>query len=314
MRENSQGRKRRLFLLAVFSLTCCVLFYAKWNKSGSTRSRSNNGAFVAIITCSKSGHDWMDVKATSLSTLLIPSLAKSLTSSEKKKHRIELLVGYDEDDAFWTSETNRRTVTSSYHTVPISFISIQRRVGRKRIPFNELAQAAFEYGADYIARVNDDTAFASSGWITIAINRLYSFQPPNVGVVGPLCEGGSKRPILTHDMVHSTHFQIFKTYYPAELDNWWVDDWITHVYAPKRTALLSSWMVRHHTEIHGTRYLVNSSQEGMLSGLIERDRQVLEKYLHTLEPSGLTVGYASHFQSGIVQARSGPILGISTHV
>lgn len=41
-----------------------------------------------------------------------------------------------------------------------------------------------------------------------------------------------KHSILTHDMVHRTHLEIFPTYYPAGLSNWYMDDWITIVYQP----------------------------------------------------------------------------------
>jgi hypothetical protein len=32
--------------------------------------------------------------------------------------------------------------------------------------------------------------------------------------------------ILTHDFVHRTHLEVFDMdYYPAELQDWWMDDW-----------------------------------------------------------------------------------------
>ena len=61
------------------------------------------------------------------------------------------------------------------------------------------------------------------------MRQLAKFSPPNVGVVGPTCKEGNSR-ILTHDFVHKTHLHIFGVHYPPVLMDWWMDDWISHVY------------------------------------------------------------------------------------
>ena len=80
----------------------------------------------------------------------------------------------------------------------MSFVAIQKR--SKRIPFNELTRAAYDVGAKYIVKINDDTEFVTSGWITLATKELQSFNPLNIGVVGPTCNQDNLE-ILTHDMV-----------------------------------------------------------------------------------------------------------------
>lgn len=69
-------------------------------------------------------------------------------------------------------------------------------------------------------------------WAHKAVSLLspQSSPVPNVGVVGPLCAQGAGRRILTHDFVHKTHLHIFDFYYPSSLSDWWMDDWISHVY------------------------------------------------------------------------------------
>ena len=127
---------------------------------------------------------------------------------------------------------------------------------------------AFEEGAEYLVRVNDDTEFKSKRWITAGVKALLSLDPPNLGVVGPTCPNGNKH-ILTHDMVHRTHLKIFDSYYPSVFGAWWVDDWITKVYGAK-TKKLPDWVVHHHTTKHGTRYSVEHSEGSELTSEITK--------------------------------------------
>eukprot|EP00529_Nitzschia_sp_RCC80_P035444 CAMPEP_0113458644 /NCGR_PEP_ID=MMETSP0014_2-20120614/10029_1 /TAXON_ID=2857 /ORGANISM="Nitzschia sp." /LENGTH=177 /DNA_ID=CAMNT_0000350175 /DNA_START=741 /DNA_END=1275 /DNA_ORIENTATION=+ /assembly_acc=CAM_ASM_000159 len=53
-------------------------------------------------------------------------------------------------------------------------------MSRKRIPFNEACQAAYEYGADYIVRVNDDTEFMGAGWITLGVSYLSGYEHKSI--------------------------------------------------------------------------------------------------------------------------------------
>ena len=119
---------------------------------------------------------------------------------------------------------------------------------------NDILNVAYNDGADYIVRVNDDTDFVTEGWTSMGVEALLSMDPPNIGVVGPDCPDGNTM-ILTHDMVHRNHMDIFGgKYYPPVFKNWFLDDWISHVYGSERTRRLLLWQVRHHIEHHGTRY------------------------------------------------------------
>ena len=63
-----------------------------------------------------------------------------------------------------------------------------------------------------------------------AVDALTGFDPPNLGVAGPICPEGNTL-IMTHDFVHRTHLAIFAPfYYPPIFSDWWMDDWISHVY------------------------------------------------------------------------------------
>eukprot|EP00970_Alexandrium_tamarense_P016121 scaffold6180_cov194-Alexandrium_tamarense.AAC.2 len=167
---------------------------------------SPNAPFIAIVSCIKSKgvkQGALDDPAKALRELL-PSIYTTITDEERANYRVEIIFGYDDDDAHWMELSNQLSAVKSvdnlhlHQPVPVSFVAIQKR--SKRIPFNELTRAAYDAGAKYIVRINDDTEFVTSGWITLATKELQSFNPPNVGVVGPTCNQGNLE-ILTHDMV-----------------------------------------------------------------------------------------------------------------
>jgi len=233
-------------------------------------------AFVVIVSCIKSMESWKSINGTSLHELFLPSVPRFLTDDERKKYRVEVLLAFDKGDTFWENPANRLEVAVT-HQIPVSFISVVNN-RTHHIPFNEACRAAYEYGADYIVRVNDDSEFVTKGWITKAVNVLASFNPPNVGVVGPTFHDGNT-DILTHDMVHRTHMEIFDDYYPDEFDNWYLDDWISYVYGDSRTTKIADWVVVHHIHHHGTRYAENYSQKSLLKTLLDRGKDRLQTYL-----------------------------------
>ena len=164
-------------------------------------------------------------------------------------------------------------------------------------------------GADYFVRINDDTKFIdlapfvlqkqawlveergnalSLGWISNGVAALLRHSTPNVGVTGPHCPQGNGR-ILTHDMTHRTHLEIFEYYYPHALDNYFVDDWITIVYGckgpiPNHTLCTRDTFVVHHIDQHaegilGERYTRSGSRELLRVGYIARARDKILAYV-----------------------------------
>lgn len=278
---------RLLRLLRVVSCAVFVLFVllrvVRDPRDSLSLNSSSSSPLVVIVACTKSVNTWRHVGDTALVSRLLPSVNNTVTQEERHRFSVELLICFDEGDTFWENTINVDTALAM-SALPLTFISI-RRMGSPRIPFNEATRVAYEYGAAFIVRINDDTEFTSQGWISLAVDALYSFTPPLVGVVGPTCEEGNEE-ILTHDMVHVTHLEIFTNYYPDELNNWWVDDWISSVYGESRTMKLAHWSVAHHTTRHGQRYTVNETQKGLLPSLLERGRGQLSMFIH----DGLTAG------------------------
>ena len=164
--------------------------------------------------------------------------------------------------------------------------------------FIAMARAAYELNAQYFYRVNDDTEFVSH-WPSIFVKALHTLSPP-VGVVGPTCNQGNQK-ILTHDFVHRIHMEIFEmNYYPPELVDWWMDDWISFVYGIKRTFKASRVIVIHHTGAHGQRYDVNRENEKHLIRLIEGGHAKIRQWMlkHGMSDASLTNEVGLKYMSG----------------
>ena len=95
------------------------------------------------------------------------------------------------------------------------------------------------------------------------------------GVAGPSCNQ-SNTNILNHDFTHRTHMEIFnQTYYPTELTDWYMDDWISRTYGHTRTKQVASVEILHHTTSQSVRYYVDFYRGEYLEDLLERERAEL---------------------------------------
>jgi hypothetical protein len=141
--------------------------------------------------------------------------------------------------------------------------------------FIAMARAAYEAGASYFLRINDDTELTEN-WAAKFTAALQSLGAP-YGVVGPSC---NTENMLTHDFVHRTHLEIFEmNYYPPELSDWWMDDWISLVYGKGRSFKASKIPVIHHTGAHGRRYDVDRSHQRHLKSLVEDGRKKIRRWM-----------------------------------
>jgi len=232
--------------------------------------------FVAVVVPSRSQDTWHEPQDASLVNSLLPSLSRSLTDQDIEHFSVEVLVVFDMGDEFWEANGIKKHIEQNVY-LPVHFLSVAKST---RVPFNEGCRAAYELGADYIVRVNDDTQFTGKGWLSTAVEVLNDFVPAGMGVVGPTCKQGNTE-ILTHDMVHRTHLDIFDDYYPVEFDNWYIDDWITYVYGESHTKQLQpeEWEVIHNTDTYGTRYTEDKSKSELLPGILIRSKQRIIDFL-----------------------------------
>ena len=119
-------------------------------------------------------------------------------------------------------------------------------------------------------------------WADVLVKQVTSYGWP-YGAVGPRCDAGNTR-ILTHDLTHRTHLEIFSpNYYPLQLEDWFLDDWITLVYGRKRTKRVREIEIGHFSA-HGTRYVPDTSKQNILNKEVQEGKQ---KILKAMRDKGL---------------------------
>lgn len=228
------------------------------------------------------GHESLGLLEQHAFKYALPGFAKTASS----QFSYIVVMGYDAGDKLYDNNQTWQGIKSWFddHVVPhvgdvvLKPVRVHNRIRKPGPVFNEMAKVAYELGADFFYRLNDDTE-PTSAWAVDFTSTLREFEFP-YGVVGPDHVGG-KSAILTHDFVHRTHMQIFdKLYYPVELVDWWMDDWISHVYGAARTRKITSAKAVHHTT--STRYEVDHANKQQLPPLLlsgkERIRQFVLKY------------------------------------
>ena len=191
---------------------------------------------IAIIACVKSTAHTPTLNSTALARVLVPSLNATISEAERSEWDIRLYLCADADDALYRGAVDSGELES--FAPPWLDVRAHFYTGKRgRIPSREAAAQAVADGCDYLHRTNDDIEYQKRGgvgWLTGATGALRSLSPPNVGVVGAKVwgDGLRYRGGFTIDLVHRTHLAIFGEYYPPQLDNWFVDDWITYAYVP----------------------------------------------------------------------------------
>ena len=162
-------------------------------------------------------------------------------------------------------------------SITLRLVRVNNTLRKPGPVFIAMARAAYAAGADYLYRINDDTELVEH-WPSIFVSALQATPFPH-GVVGPTCHQGNRK-ILTHDFVHRTHMEIFDmNYYPTELTDWWMDDWISLVYGRDRTYKARGVTVVHHTGAHGQRYEVDRAHEKLLTVLVDSGRKKIRQHM-----------------------------------
>ncbi|CAM9341488.1 unnamed protein product [Discosporangium mesarthrocarpum] len=197
------------------------------------------------------------------------------------------VIGYDEGDIFFDSEDGRRRVKDWFDrtigkpaakrgiSIRLELVRVNNKIRKPGPVFTAITKEAYAMGASYFYRVNDDSEMVSP-WARKFVDTLEQMGPP-YGVVGP--ESGNAN-ILVHDFTNRLHMDIFKgQYYPVELTDWYVDDWISTVYGNARTVRAKNCEVIHHTSAHGQRYKADLSKAHMLRQLIVQGTEKIERWI-----------------------------------
>jgi hypothetical protein len=292
-------------------------------------------------TCDRAGNCWRTVDDTSLLKELVPSVFSTLagcecdcqrdecrpnadngSSSHRPTYDLVIYIGYDGEDAIYDTDTareqlperfkaalqaNTKGALSDAYLPRIGLVLVRCADSRSMVAnSNCLSRAAHSDGAEYTYRVNDDTVFETPGWLETLPNALQSLDPPNIGVAGPRATGGNWK-ILTYDLIHRTHMDVFAgNRYPPSLQNWYSDDWITKVYSGDhsskgghsaaqdcmrsygaacsdfkqgRMIMLAGTSVKHTRTVDHTRYMPDHSGKDTLPHLLDEGTKVLAGFL-----------------------------------
>eukprot|EP01043_Picozoa_sp_COSAG02_P010305 COSAG02_NODE_359_length_23842_cov_22.550011_20_plen_855_part_00 len=291
-------------------------------------------------TCDRNGNCWKTVDDTSLLTELVPSVfrtlagcecdckrdecrpnAGSVASQQRPAYDLVIYIGYDGEDAIYDTDTAREQLPQRFKAAlqantqggfhgaylpRIGLVLVRCADSRSMVAnSNCLSRTAHNDGAEYTYRVNDDTVFETSGWLETLPNALQSLDPPNVGVAGPRATGGNWK-ILTYDLVHRTHMDVFAgNRYPPSLQNWYSDDWITKVYSgdhsfkgghsaaqdcmrsrgvscsdfkQEHMVMLAGTSVKHTRTVDHTRYMPDHNGKDILPQLLDEGSKVLAAF------------------------------------
>lgn len=227
-----------------------------------------------LIPVTSRAQDWKFVEDTFVYKLSLASVAKTC---EPDKFSYAIFIGYDAGDAFFDNQTTLSALEDwAARNIPYASLKTKEFVNELQKPgpiMNFLSREAYNDACDFMYRINDDTEFLTP-WTSAFVNTLKNFHPPLLGVVGPTCHDGNTA-ILTHDFVHRSHLDIFKTHYPPDLTDWWLDDWITRVYGKANTKKLDEVVVRHHVIV--TRYKVRWESERILPALLAQGNLALSR-------------------------------------
>lgn len=173
-------------------------------------------AFIIPITSRK--RDYRKVEDTDFYKIFYNSFIKT----ESLNYTFSFYLGYDDDDDFYCKNLQEMLNLDKR----IRMIKVSGLKGKVGQIWSILARTAVNEKNDWLYQIGDDIEILDKNWEDEFIKRLISMDL--IGVVGPN-DINTNRKLLTQSFVHASHLFIFKTYYPPEINNWYIDDWITYV-------------------------------------------------------------------------------------
>ena len=178
-----------------------------------------------LIPTTSNNRDWKNAKDTYLYNLTLSSFINTCCND----HKYIFYIGIDRDDRLFDNNNTKdffQDYVLNKPDINIKFIYMDNiEKGFLSKMWNNLFKIAYNEQCDYFFQCGDDIQFATKGWITDCINKLNNNA--NIGVSGPI---NNNARILTQTFVHRNHMKIFGFYFPEEILNWCIDDWINLVY------------------------------------------------------------------------------------
>ena len=181
-----------------------------------------------LIPSTTKGKNWKNIKDSFFCKIFIPSFIKIIND----KYIYKIFLGFDHSDPLLNKIENQQICKDllKNDNVQIEFIELNVQKGHLSKMWNILFKKAYDDNYDYFYQCGDDIEFNNSNQIfDLSIEKLKNKN--NIGVSGPYTING-KKTILTQSFVSRVHMDIFGFYFPEEIKNWFVDDWISEIYEP----------------------------------------------------------------------------------
>ena len=159
-------------------------------------------------------------------------LLKSLIIKLDNRYNFKIYFGIDKGDKIYDNVKNQNFIKDYIKNVniDIDFIIMDIKKGYLSLMWNKLFKIAFNDNYDYFYQCGDDIIFNDKNMFHESISILNKNN--NIGVSGSLTTNGNNN-ILTQSLVSRKHMKIFGFYFPSEIKNWYIDNWISDVYKPK---------------------------------------------------------------------------------
>ncbi len=179
-----------------------------------------------LIPTTSNNRNWVHPCECYLHTFTMTSFSKTYNP----EHQYIFYVGIDNNDILFDNKDTwdffDTYCKENLSNTSIKFISMSNiEKGYLSKMWNRLFHIAFNENCDYFFQCGDDIVFTTENWINDSIDTLKVHK--NIGVTGPI---NNNNQILTQTFVHRTHMNIFNFYFPEDIVNWCIDDWINLVY------------------------------------------------------------------------------------
>lgn len=230
-----------------------------------------------MIPVTSNKREYKNIKETDFFKIFFPSFLETYDKSNRYKYNF--YIGYDDVDEFHceNKETFEEHFNSFKKNFGISLVEVVGLKGKVGEIWSVLAEKA-SYDNDYLYQLGDDVKIETSGWEDGFIKELKNKN--NIGVVGPHDNSTYIREgLITQSFVHVTHLQIFKKYFPDEIKNWYIDNWITDVYNGKSN---KNFTVLNTCGGWEPRYEIVNDPDNFIN-VLKNSRNIYKEYLESLK-------------------------------
>jgi len=205
---------------------------------------------------------------------LITSLRKLNKSLLAKQQNLSIIIGYDNDDPYYSLDFNREYFNKEFQNLNIMWEEQKVEKGNVVEIWNNLVKRANELKYKYFMVIGDDIDYPeNSEWINNFVNKLKSTN--DIGISG----GDSGNPYLpmTQFMISYKHFELFNFVFNPMLKNWFCDNYLLELYPKKYTHYDENVKVLN---IGGKPRYQPENHQRLYKSLIKRDKPKLLKFIN----------------------------------